>query len=113
MTYLSGTPFYYGLPAGVPDSFMSKDMTKDYCQNAHSKGVDYRGTGHTTLKGKTCQMWSSTSPHIHTFTNVGHHNYCRNPLTDSVGDEYELQPTVWCYTTDPGEEWDWCAVPFC
>ena len=31
-------------------------------------------------------------------------NYCRNP---------DGEPTVWCYTTDPGDRWEHCDVPLC
>ena len=31
-------------------------------------------------------------------------NYCRNPDGES---------TVWCYTTDPNETWEYCDVPRC
>ena len=46
--------------------------------------ADYRGTIATTTSGKTCQEWSSQSPHAHTRTpaqypnkGLGDHNYCR------------------------------------
>ena len=31
-------------------------------------------------------------------------NYCRNP-DNSDG--------VWCYTTDPNTEWEYCNIPLC
>jgi len=37
---------------------------------------------------------------------VGEHNYCRNP--DPV-----FKSKVWCYTTDPNKEWEYCDVPTC
>merc|ERR1712096_214726 len=40
------------------------------------------------------------------YSNVGEHNYCRNPQTD-------LKTKVWCYTTDPEVEWEFCPVPIC
>lgn len=88
---------------------MTKPLLPSWCQNPLTKGADYRGTIDTTTKGKTCQMWSATSPHNHSFTNVGHHNYCRNPYSEDWG----LWDYVWCYTTDPWKEWDYCDVPFC
>ena len=65
----------------------------------------YTGTASMTSSGRPCQMWSSTTPHNHSYTSVGHHNYCRNPNGASGG--------VWCYTTDPDKEWEYCAVPKC
>ena len=32
-------------------------------------------------------------------------NRCRNPGG--------LEPQVWCYTTDPNVEWDYCDIPTC
>ena len=73
---------------------------------------DYRGTTAHTNTGRTCQSWSSQSPHSHTRTNdqypdsgLGNHNYCRNPDGESGG--------TWCYTTDPETRWEYCDVPSC
>ena len=49
-------------------------------------------------------MWTVQTPHTHNHTEVGEHNYCRNP---SAAD------TVWCFTTDPNKEREDCDVPFC
>jgi len=65
----------------------------------------YRGCQNVTRGGKTCQFWSSQTPHGHTATTdrfpdsglVG--NYCRNP---------DGEPHIWCYTTDPNTRWQWC-----
>merc|ERR1719210_3191873 len=39
----------------------------------------YMGCQSHTLSGRQCQKWSVQSPHKHTFSSVGDHNYCRNP----------------------------------
>merc|ERR1719167_9602 len=57
----------------------------------------------STVSGRVCQFWSSTSPHAHTYTHLGG-NYCRNP------DGFK-QP--WCYTTDPGKRWELCPDLTC
>jgi hypothetical protein len=68
-------------------------------------GMDYNGTASTTVSERTCQTWSATTPHEHRWTDVGEHNYCRNPDADSNG--------VWCYTTDPAVRYEYCPVPGC
>ena len=75
------------------------------CQHHSTSGRDYKGTANTTRYGIPCQRWSDTQPHDHQFTHVGDHNFCRNP----VGSYDE----VWCYTTDPDMEKQYCSVPFC
>lgn len=74
--------------------------------------TDYRGDISTTLSGRTCQAWTSQSPHRHGNTpqnrpgkGIGAHNACRNPDGESDG--------VWCYTTDPAKRWEYCGVPDC
>ena len=82
----------------------------DQCGCAEVKQADYRGTISTTISGKTCQAWSSQSPHSHTRTpennpNSGlDSNYCRNP---------DGEPQAWCYTTEAGKRWEYCDVPVC
>ncbi|XP_071944937.1 uncharacterized protein [Antedon mediterranea] len=71
-------------------------------------GVDYRGLVYTTITEKTCQKWTSQTPHSHSRTpdnyrwkGLGDHNFCRNP---------DGKPSSWCYTTDPGKRWELCNV---
>ena len=66
-------------------------------------GTPYTGHANTTESGLTCQMWSDDTPHEHSNTGVGEHNYCRSPDGDKI----------WCYTTDPEKQWEYCKVPFC
>ena len=67
-------------------------------------GASYSGKANVTASGRTCQVWSTSHPHEHPYTEVGDHNYCRSPR-GSLG--------VWCYTTDPGSRWEYCSVPIC
>ena len=67
----------------------------------------YRGCQTQTITGKTCQKWTSQSPHTHSNTpsnkpgkGLGAHNYCRNPDGSTNG--------IWCYTTDPNTRWEYC-----
>ena len=58
-----------------------------------------------TTSGRTCQNWSTDSPHDHPNNNVGNHNSCRNP---------DSSKTVWCYTTDSSKRWEYCEqIPDC
>ena len=69
-------------------------------------GVTYTGTLNETKSGRTCQNWNETVPQRHTYTDVGDHNYCRNPTkSNEVG--------VWCYTTTKWIRWEKCKVPLC
>uniref|UniRef100_A0A8C9FAX8 Plasmin n=1 Tax=Pavo cristatus TaxID=9049 RepID=A0A8C9FAX8_PAVCR len=79
----------------------------------NGNGKDYRGTVAKTGNGRTCQEWSSQSPHSHKyFTPLTHpragldKNYCRNPDGDVNG--------LWCFTTDPEKIWEYCelSLPF-
>uniref|UniRef100_A0A8C2PWS1 Plasminogen n=1 Tax=Cyprinus carpio TaxID=7962 RepID=A0A8C2PWS1_CYPCA len=77
---------------------------------ASGEGSSYRGTIAVTVSGKTCQEWSSQSPHKHSNTPENYpckgldKNYCRNP-------DNERSP--WCHTTDPETRWEYCSVPSC
>ncbi|KAK7907740.1 hypothetical protein WMY93_016352 [Mugilogobius chulae] len=77
---------------------------------ASGEGTNYRGTIAVTESGKTCQSWSSQTPHKHSRTPENFPckgldgNYCRNP-------DNERQP--WCYTSDPNTRWEYCRVPSC
>jgi len=78
------------------------------CYNARNNGVDYRGTKSVTLSGKTCQKWSTQTPHDHDYKPKDYpelqENYCRNPDGEEDGGP-------WCYTTDPNERWEYCLRP--
>ncbi|XP_071122899.1 uncharacterized protein [Mytilus edulis] len=70
-------------------------------------GGNYRGNVNITKSGKTCQAWSSVTPHKHHFngTLADQENYCRNPDTEPEG--------PWCYTTDVNSRWEYCDVHYC
>ena len=76
------------------------------CQEDYpALGASYSGEVNVTISGRTCQAWSASEPHEHSYTEVGEHNYCRNPQGGSEG--------VWCYTNDPDKRYELCSVPFC
>ena len=70
----------------------------------------YRGLQTKTVSGRTCQAWTSMSPHVHAVTPITYPlqglvgNYCRNP---------DGEPTIWCFTTDPGKRWELCDPRVC
>ena len=79
-------------------------------------GTEYIGTLSRTAGGRTCQSWSSDSPHriwsevradalYPDGSRAAARNYCRNPDSDSRG--------PWCFTTDPDTEAAYCDVPLC
>ena len=76
------------------------------CQEKSTKGRFYKGNANTTVDGIPCQKWSERRPHNHSFTDMGEHNFCRNP-------HGEDETQVWCFTTDPEQERGNCSVPFC
>nr|CAB3263474.1 apolipoprotein(a)-like [Phallusia mammillata] len=84
-------------PIGCVDGTLESAMT-------------YRGGLSMTVGNRTCQRWDLNIPHHHTTKShtypdagLGPHNYCR-----SLG-----YHSVWCYTTDPDQQWEDCAVPAC
>ena len=58
----------------------------------------YAGKQNRTITGKTCQAWSSQTPHSHSGFSTQDDNFCR-----SYG-----HPAPWCYTTDAGTRWQEC-----
>ena len=68
------------------------------------QGFFYKGTTNTTVSGRTCQLWSSQTPHSHPKNYKGAANHCRNR---------DGEPKPWCYTTDPDVRWELCDIPLC
>ena len=77
-------------------------------------GKEYTGKLAVTKHGKTCQRWTSQSPHVHKYNNLkdfpdssleAADNFCRNP--DNA------PPEPWCLTTDPKVEWEYCDILHC
>ena len=75
------------------------------CQEGNPLGASYSGRMSVTTSGRTCQVWAAQQPHQTDFPDVGEHNHCRNPDGDPAG--------VWCHTTDPDKEWEYCDVKRC
>lgn len=79
------------------------DLTAEAECKRSNTGWEYAGKRNITTSGRTCQTWSSDSPHSHSFNNLPE-NYCRNP---------DREPSPWCYTTDPNKRWELCSIPDC
>ena len=85
---------YCGNPVGPRLFCYTTDPTKrfDYCDVPHcppssahdigclpTDGTAYTGRANTTVSGRVCQSWANNTPHQHKNTDVGQHNYCRQP----------------------------------
>merc|ERR1719222_1687956 len=93
--------------ASAFDSTPNQKKVSESCQNEGEGGVngeDYEGNVAKTVSGLECQKWTEQKPHKHKFSDLGEHNFCRNP-DDHKG--------VWCYTTDKNKRWELCDVPKC
>ena len=74
---------------------------------AGDDGYEYKGCQTRTRSGYQCQPWVSHYPHEHHFSDSDFYeetmeeagNKCRNPDHDD---------TIWCYTTDPDQRWEFC-----
>ncbi|XP_041108499.1 plasminogen-like [Polyodon spathula] len=90
-------------------TFYEKKIYLTECKEGN--GVGYRGFLSHTASGKTCQQWTSSTPHKPNITATTHpdanleSNYCRNPDGDPEG--------PWCYTTDPKLRWEHCLIQDC
>merc|ERR1711974_216881 len=82
-----------------------KDGDDCYDKDLDPQGAKYDGSVSTTVSGRTCQAWASTTPHNHKQTSTSLlKNYCRNP---------DGHTGPWCYTTDPKKRWEDCPVSKC
>ena len=91
----------------IVSSELAEEVAKKIgCQQMSISGHSYTGEAKTTVDGIPCQKWSDLKPHDHGFTYVGDHNFCRNPWVP-------LDSRVWCFTTDPAVQFQYCPVPFC
>lgn len=72
----------------------------------------YTGKRNVTKTGKTCQKWTSQTPHRHSINDInypfaldlGDHNYCRSPNKDFNG--------AWCLTMDEETRWEYCSCEY-
>jgi len=98
------------IPKCIEEEPVEECCSDDMC-------TKYRGHGHTTRQGTTCQAWNSQTPHIHDFWKGKddperwaverdglEENFCRNPSRNSW---------AWCFTTDPNIGWEYCNIPWC
>ncbi|XP_031523418.1 apolipoprotein(a) isoform X2 [Papio anubis] len=101
------------IPVPSLEAFLEQEPTEEtpgVQECYYHYGQSYRGTYSTTVTGRTCQAWSSMTPHQHSRTpknypNAGlTRNYCRNP-------DAEIRP--WCYTMDPSVRWEYCNLTQC
>merc|ERR1711934_1090956 len=91
-------------PSGAPSgAYGNVCLAQCYDQDLDPQGATYDGCVNTTVSGRTCQAWASTTPHNHGFTSL-EENYCRNP---------DGEPGPWCYTTDSSTRWELCETPIC
>jgi len=80
----------------------------------NGKRHTYLGGRATTKSGKTCQAWSSMTPHAHTYSqgcDFTDKFLPKNLCRVSVYDAKKYNP--WCYTTDKSKRWEECAVKSC
>ena len=88
----------------------------EYCWDGKNSTA-YKGDHSVTRSGRTCQEWTSNSPHqslyqddfnfpLDGYSATSAKNYCRDP-----GGEEDGSP--WCYTKDPLTEWEYCDPPTC
>ncbi|XP_025238160.1 apolipoprotein(a)-like [Theropithecus gelada] len=105
------TPTVVPVPSTeAPSEQAPTEQTPVVQQCYHGNGQSYRGTFSTTVTGRTCQSWSSMTPHQHKRTPENHPNdgltmnYCRNPDADTG---------PWCFTMDPSVRWEYCNLTRC
>ncbi|XP_041635047.1 apolipoprotein(a)-like [Cheilinus undulatus] len=99
---------YCSVPTCEPDPDV--DFTGDGGDCYEGDGSTYRGNKSETISGRTCQAWSSMSPHSHKTSPEKYpkadlrENLCRNPDGDVA---------PWCLTTDPEVFYEYCKLKKC
>merc|ERR1719171_127683 len=68
-------------------------------------GEEYIGLVAATESGRNCMNWIQNGKFGSNDAGIGNHNFCRNPRGE--------HDRPWCFTIDPGKEWDYCKVPEC
>lgn len=87
------------------------DYLNERTESAKCKpSKNYTGHVSVTVTGKTCQLWTSQTPHKHATrdgnflwgeTQSEARNYCR---------ELDDEGSPWCYTTNPNTKWEPCHI---
>jgi len=92
-------------------TFSTIELDKSECidTDVDPAGDFYRGSKSTTRTGAQCANWALDDIAA-THTEVGNHEYCRNPDNDENG--------PWCFKKDAdqaewGDEADYCDIPEC
>ena len=105
ISIIIGIFILYHLRENIKNLWVVKEGFSETVSGYREDG--YRGQQNKTVSGRTCQKWTSQSPHRHSRTpsnysnkGLGDHNYCRNPDHEPGG--------IWCYTTDSGKRWEYC-----
>ena len=64
--------------SNITSSTTPPSTTAPECQKSSTLGRDYRGKVSVTVSGRSCQAWTSTTPHEPTYQPEGEaSNFCR------------------------------------
>lgn len=73
------------------------------CRFFNGQANDYEGFVSKTLGVKKCRKWNQVSSFIQPDRRNWDHNFCRNHEGSGNTD-------AWCFTTESGDEWDYCNI---